>query len=133
MKARTELFVMAIGSRGAALLGAAALAAALPGCAARSAEADAPDPVAAGYAFADSHCSGCHAVSAGGISPNPQSPAFEDVVNRPGVTYATLNPWLDNSHVYPDIMDFEIAPDQVDALARYMMTMQREDYRPLPQ
>lgn len=109
---------------------------ALAACAAGRATPEPAPPqadVRPGYVFAVSHCSACHAVTANGISPNPLSPPFEAIVNRPGNTRETLVPWLDNSHYYPDIMAFEIKPGDVEMLADYMMTLQDESYRPLPQ
>ncbi|WP_230281118.1 cytochrome c [Croceicoccus sp. Ery15] len=100
------------------------------------AEADArtaDDPVALGHEFAVTRCASCHAVELTGLSPNPQSPRFEAVVNRPGVTQETLVPWLDNSHNFPQDMNFEIAPEDIDHLAAYMMTLQHADFRPIPQ
>lgn len=91
------------------------------------------DSVAKGYAFAKDHCSSCHAIEAGGLSPNPLSPRFESIVNRKGLTRETLIPWLNNSHFFPDVMDFEIEPGQVENLAAYMVTLQHPDFRPIPQ
>lgn len=91
------------------------------------------DSVEQGYAFANNHCSSCHAIETGGLSPNPLSPRFESIVNRKGLTRETLIPWLNNSHYFPDVMDFEIEPDQVEALATYMLTLQHPDFRPIPQ
>src|SRR3546814_5383300 len=75
-----------------------------------------------GLAFAQEHCSACHAIDTG-ISPKPEAPSFEAIINTPGLTARTLNPWLRNSHNFPEIMNFEIAPDQIDTLAAYMLTL----------
>lgn len=101
----------------------------MPKPAARTAD----DPVALGHEFAVTRCASCHAVELTGLSPNPQSPRFEAVVNRPGVTQETLVPWLNNSHNFPQDMNFEIAPEDIDHLAAYMMTLQHADFRPIPQ
>lgn len=85
---------------------------------------------AQGLAFAQLHCSGCHAVSPGQSSPNVEAPTFDAVVNSPGLTGATIRPWLRDSHNFPDMMNFVIDPDQIDDLAAYMMTLQRSDYMP---
>lgn len=86
---------------------------------------------ARGLAFAQQHCSGCHAVSAGRrYSPNVDAPTFESVVNTPGLTGATIKPWLQKSHNFPDVMNFAIDPDQIDDLAAYMISLQRSDYVP---
>jgi mono/diheme cytochrome c family protein len=84
---------------------------------------DLPAPAARGRAFAVAHCASCHAVGAPGISPNPEAPAFETVVNTPGLTPATLSDWLRNSHNYPDAMNLTIDADRIDELAAYMMTL----------
>ena len=115
-------------------LAAALLALALAGCQAQaSVEAPrvesrpAPEPAATpaqrGFAFAQAHCTSCHAITRGGISPNPESPPFEAVVATPGLTRETLTSWLNNSHNFPDIMRFSIEPGQVDDLASYMLTL----------
>lgn len=85
---------------------------------------------ARGSAFAQQNCSGCHAVSAGRSSPNVDAPTFEAVVNTPGLTEGTIKPWLRDSHNFPAMMNFAIAPDQIDDLAAYMLTLQRSNYVP---
>lgn len=87
-------------------------------------------PAAHGLAFAQARCAACHAVVAGRASPNPDAPAFEAVVNTPGLTAATLTPWLQDSHNFPAMMNFAIAPGQIADLAAYMLTLRRDDYRP---
>src|SRR3546814_17291483 len=71
-----------------------------------------------GLAFAQEHCSACHAIDTG-ISPKPEAPSFEAIINTPRLTARTLNPWLRNSHNFPAIMNFELAPEQNDTLAAY--------------
>lgn len=80
-----------------------------------------------GLAFARAHCSGCHAVEPLRLSPNPEAPLFETIVNAPGLTGATLKAFLRDSHNFPDIMDFNIDPAQIDALAAYMLTLRKRD------
>ena len=82
-----------------------------------------------GHAFAAAHCSSCHAV-AHGTSPHPDAPSFVDVINTPGLTAQTLKPWLYNSHNFPDIMSFEIAPEHIDDLAAHMLTLKDPAYKP---
>src|SRR3546814_1245613 len=43
-----------------------------------------------GLAFAQKHCSACHAIDTG-ISPKPEAPSFEAIINTPGLTAQTLN------------------------------------------
>lgn len=78
---------------------------------------------AGGLAFAQAHCAGCHAVARLKISPHPEAPTFEEVVNTPGLGSETLEAWLRNSHNFPQVMGFEIEPDQIGDLAAYMMTL----------
>lgn len=82
-----------------------------------------------GMAFAQSHCTACHAVDAG-ISPKPEAPSFEAIVNTTGLAAETLKSWLRDSHNYPEIMNFAIAPAQIDDLATYMLTLKNPGYRP---
>jgi mono/diheme cytochrome c family protein len=77
-----------------------------------------------GQEFAQAHCSGCHAVVPLTISPDPEAPAFDAIVNVPGLTLETLKVFLRDSHNFPEVMDFDVDPDQVDALAAYMLTLQ---------
>ncbi len=86
-------------------------------------------PELRGQAFARTHCAACHAVDAA-ISPKPEAPPFETIVNTPGLTAETLKPWLQDSHNYPEIMKFAIAPAQVDDLTAYMLTLKNPRYRP---
>ena len=92
---------------------------------------DAPRAAATrGLAFARQNCSRCHAVQPGQSSPNVEAPPFEAVVNQPGLSAATIKPWLHDSHNFPAMMDFAIPPGQIDDLAAYMLTLQRSDYVP---
>lgn len=83
-----------------------------------------------GLVFAQRHCTACHAISAGGSSPNVEAPTFEAIVNTPGLTDETLQGWLRDSHNFPELMNFSIDSDQIDSLAAYMITLQRSDFMP---
>ncbi|RVT38678.1 c-type cytochrome [Sphingobium algorifonticola] len=102
---------------------------------ARGPDATRPGPratdaaAARGRAFAQSHCSACHAVVADHFSPNPDAPPFENVVDEEGLTRETLTWWLRHSHNFPEIMNFEIADHEVDALAAYMLTLRQPGTR----
>lgn len=74
-------------------------------------------------AFAQASCGGCHAVETPGISPNPASPTFAEIAQRHGTTQRTLATFLRDAHNYPEAMDFDLTPQQAEALARYMMTL----------
>ncbi|MDE8650619.1 hypothetical protein [Novosphingobium album (ex Liu et al. 2023)] len=82
-----------------------------------------------GLAFARQRCSACHAIDAG-VSPRPEAPSFETIINTPGLTAETLDPWLRDSHNFPEIMNFTVAPGEIEALAAYMLTLRNSDYRP---
>src|SRR3546814_8763421 len=82
-----------------------------------------------GLAFAQKHCSACHAIDTG-ISPKPEAPSFEAIINTPGLTDQTLNPWLHDSHNFPDITHFQLAPEPTDTPAAYNLTLKNHYYRP---
>jgi|GEM_PF-190195 len=86
-------------------------------------------PASRGLAFAQANCATCHAIGAG-ASPRPQAPSFATVINTPELTAETLRPWLQDSHNFPETMNFAIAPDQIDDLAAYMLTLKDPAYRP---
>lgn len=96
-----------------------------PGTAPRSDAA----PSSRGLAFARANCAACHAVE-GEASPRPEAPAFAAIINTPELTADTLRPWLQNSHNFPEIMNFAIEPEQIDDLAAYMLTLKDPAYRP---
>lgn len=83
-----------------------------------------------GRAVAEARCAACHAVAANSASPNPESPGFEDIANRKGLTSATLRQYLRNAHNYPDAMQFKLDRGQVRDLSAYIVTLKRSDYKP---
>jgi len=83
-----------------------------------------------GLAFARQHCAACHAVTANATSPNPESPPFADIANRPGVTAKTLAQFLHDSHNFPEAMNFSVEPARIKDLADYMLTLRHSGYRP---
>ncbi len=111
------------------LLAFAVVAAACGPLAARQARHTPQSQAVQGLRFAQAHCAGCHAVERNQISPNPEAPPWENVVNKEGLTPETLTWWLRHSHNFPEIMNFEIEDAQVDALVAYMLTLR--DPRPL--
>ena len=84
-----------------------------------------------GLAFAQQRCSACHAVRENSSSPNPESPPFEDIANRPGVTRTTLRQFLRDSHNYPEAMNFRVETARIRELADYIVTMRKAGYRPV--
>lgn len=118
-------------SNAAAAFAGPVCAIALVACQPASPTGSAPPPIEARpLAFAQGACGGCHAVEADTYSPQPLAPEWAAIVNRPGVTEDTLKSWLTDAHNYPEEMDFDLDPPQVEALVRYMMTLRRADYRP---
>ncbi|MFL0670878.1 MAG: hypothetical protein ACJLS3_05470 [Erythrobacter sp.] len=109
----------------------AALATLITGC-----QTPAPQTTAARQpapkppAFVEAACGGCHAVEPPFRSPNPESPSFAAIANREGLTEATLASWLTDAHNYPEQMDFTLTAAQAQAIADYMVTLRRADYRP---
>lgn len=83
-----------------------------------------------GLAFAQARCSGCHGVTANSVSPNPESPPFEDIANRPGTTRETLHTFLRDSHNYPAAMNFTVDGARIRDLAEYLATLQKRGYHP---
>lgn len=84
-----------------------------------------------GLRFARQRCSGCHGVVENSSSPNPESPPFEDIANRPNVTEETLRQFLRDSHNYPAAMNFEVEDTAIGDLAAYIVTLEKPGYRPL--
>lgn len=83
-----------------------------------------------GLAFAQLRCSACHGVTENRGSPNPESPPFEDIANRPGVTRSTLREFLRDSHNYPAAMNFAVEANHIRDLADYIVTMKKPGYKP---
>jgi mono/diheme cytochrome c family protein len=87
-------------------------------------------PVGFAGAFeAQAACGGCHAVRPDALSPNPGSPAFAEIANKPEVTQSSLATWLRDAHNYPEDMDFDLNAAQVDALAAYILTLRDPAYK----
>lgn len=99
---------------------------ALSACATMTAQSDAKQ----GLAIAQARCASCHGIKPGTISSNPEAPSFAAIANIPGLTHASLQTFLRDSHNYPAAMNFTLQPDDVDALAAYMVTLQSPDYHP---
>ncbi|MXO90135.1 hypothetical protein [Pontixanthobacter aquaemixtae] len=88
------------------------------------------DRAESGFRMAEALCSGCHAIAPDEISPNPESPTFMQIANTPNLDQDTLRTWLTDIHNYPEKMSFEIAEDDVDILAAYIITLRQEGYEP---
>ncbi|MFC3173438.1 c-type cytochrome [Novosphingobium bradum] len=83
-----------------------------------------------GLAFAQAHCTGCHAITANGTSPNPEAPPWDDVANREGLTARTFAAFLADAHNYPAAMDFTVQHGAIRDLSAYMLTLRKPGYRP---
>ena len=81
-------------------------------------------------AFVQAACGDCHAVENSALSPNPLAPEWPRIANQRGLTAQTLRRWLLDAHNYPEEMDFDIDGPDVDRIAAYMLTLQREGYEP---
>lgn len=81
-------------------------------------------------AFVEGACGGCHAVEPPFLSPNPRSPSFAAIANRPGLSEASLAAWLGEAHNYPEDMDFTLTPAQTRQIAAYMVTLRKAGYVP---
>jgi mono/diheme cytochrome c family protein len=90
----------------------------------------APANLAAAHRLAQGSCGGCHSVEAYGLSPNPASPAFAEIANRPGLTGETLTTWLRDAHNYPEEMEFSLEGDEVALIAAHITSLRRPGYQP---
>lgn len=81
-------------------------------------------------AFVEAACGGCHAVEPPFLSPNPASPSFAAIANRPGLSEKSLADWLAGAHNYPEDMDFTLTRKQIDQIAAYMVTLRDAGYVP---
>ncbi len=90
----------------------------------------APSPDTRAPAFIEAACGGCHAVEPPFLSPNPASPSFAAIANRPGLSEKSLGDWLEGAHNYPEQMDFTLTRPQIDQIAGYMVTLRHAGYVP---
>lgn len=93
-------------------------------------KATAPSPDTRAPAFVEAACGGCHAVEPPFLSPNPASPSFAAIANRPGLSEKSLGDWLEGAHNYPEQMDFTLTRPQIDQIAAYMVTLRHAGYVP---
>ena len=93
-------------------------------------KATSPSPDTRAPAFVEAACGVCHAVEPPFLSPNPASPSFAAIANRPGLSETSLADWLAEAHNYPEDMDFTLTRPQIDQIARYMVTLRDAGYVP---
>ena len=113
-------------------LAAAMLVARPASSAPSSADRHLPPKAQRGLQFVQQHCAACHGVTTNSVSPNPESPPFEDVANKPGLTVVTLRQFLSDSHNYPAAMNFTVDRARIRDIAAYMLTLRKPNYRPQP-
>ncbi|WP_156423805.1 hypothetical protein [Erythrobacter sp. YT30] len=77
-------------------------------------------------------CGDCHGVEPPFLSPNPSAPSFADIANRQGMSEESLTSWLIEAHNYPELMDFELSESEAGEVARYLISLQSEDYEKAP-
>jgi len=84
----------------------------------------------AGRELAAANCASCHAITARTLSSNPMAPPFEGIANMPMLTADTLKRFLEDSHSFPDAMNFRVDARGADELTAYILTLKSKDYRP---
>jgi len=88
-------------------------------------EPDRPDPAALrGRNFADTHCAGCHAVGAKGVSRYRAAPAFRTLARAWTPTALQLRLERSPLHAEPDMPPHELTPREADDLAAYILALQ---------
>lgn len=103
------------------ILGAAACTAAPPAQSGPVIIGDAGS-AAAGLAYAQDACAGCHAVLAGErMSPHPDAPAFASIAETPGMSGLALSVWLHSEH--EQMPHLIVDADHVEDLWAYMSTL----------
>lgn len=93
-------------------------------------KATSPSPDTRAPAFVEAACGGCDAVEPPFLSPNPASPSFAAIANRPGLSERSLADWLAEAHNYPEQMDFTLTRSQIDQIAAYMVTLRKAGFVP---
>jgi len=84
------------------------------------------DQIDDGREIAQNQCSSCHAIGAGGDSPNPAAPTFRTVLSRyhAEVLRQELIEGIQVAHPMPD---FQMNPVGVDALIAYLQSIQKTE------
>lgn len=101
-------------------LGACSLTAETPPRAAPLTVADA----ARGQRLAETHCSTCHAIGEDGTSPHDLAAPFRTLSRNYRIS-ALEEAFAEGALVgHPDMPDFRLEPDEVDALIAYIHTVQ---------
>jgi mono/diheme cytochrome c family protein len=82
---------------------------------------------ARGQRLAETHCATCHAIGADGTSPHELAPAFRTLSRHYPIR--SLEEALAEGVLvgHPDMPEFRLEPDEIDALTAYIYTVQEED------
>jgi cytochrome c len=80
-----------------------------------------PGNASEGHRLAEAWCRPCHAIEPHMTGLLDQAPSFEAIANRRGTTALSLKVFLKTSHA--NMPNLVIAPDQADALASYVMSL----------
>ena len=83
-----------------------------------------------GKALVTANCSRCHAIGTEGDSPHPEAPAFRTLASRYPIDslQETLAEGIVSGH--PDMPIFVFSPQDVDAIIRYLQSIQSRADQP---
>jgi mono/diheme cytochrome c family protein len=95
----------------------------LVGCLASTAMGQDVDSAAKGKSLAEANCAICHAIYETGTSPLSIAPPFRDIATTydPDELEDAFNDGVATNH--PAMPDWQMTPDQANALATYIMTL----------
>ncbi len=84
------------------------------------------NPIMIGHQILREHCAACHAIDAVGLSPNPKSPPFREVVKRyePEALEEALAEGIVTGH--NNMPEFEFEPDQITAIIAYLDSLKTQ-------
>ncbi len=69
-------------------------------------------------------CSECHAVEPGDLqSPNPDSPAFQELANTPGMNAMTIRVWLRSPHRTMPLLVLDGA--EIEGVSAYILSLEQ--------
>jgi cytochrome c len=81
------------------------------------------DNVSEGHRLAEAWCKPCHAIEPHHLAtPLDPAPSFDAIANRRGTTMLSLKVFLKTSH--QNMPNLVIKPDQADALASYILSLE---------
>jgi cytochrome c len=86
--------------------------------------AHAQDALSQGKALVEANCARCHAIGATDISSHPDAPAFRTLSQRYPVDQLAeaLAEGISTGH--PDMPEFIVSPQQIDAILAYIGSLQ---------